>query len=240
MIFGEGWESTGWPSWRNSCRRAGTLITEGSTAAFRRLWRRDRRDGGASGAIVRARVDQARADYNMKSPIADGFDAKICRVLQQDPVFTGRRIRQRLGGAALLGSARTSRPTGAGSDFAAWTRFDLRRLCRLRSPVDDQACRCVNRCARSDSLKMLSRVVIQFGESERHAVSGRLRVAGAFESPIALDVTVARAHRYVRRYGRSGGGQTQGTYFLGFNAILIGIIWTRVSRSRSRGSAEPQ
>jgi Zinc carboxypeptidase len=199
----------------------GTLITEGSTSAFAA-------DYGLVGGVnvehpaqLFARGSILRGQFtDLKSPIAYGYDQKDIPVyFNQDPVFalaeSGR------GGGSGAGSPlgqnvipnavpihispydQPAEPTPPPFDEAAYTR----QMRRLYGGVQPDA---------------PPRIIMQFPKDPNDMLlSGTLSGGQAIsERPLVLDANVGKGHVVMFALRPFWRWQTQGTYFLGFNAIL--------------------
>ena len=201
----------------------GTLITEGSTSAFVA-------DYGLVGGVsvehpaqLFARGSILRGQFtDLKSPIAYGYDQKDIPVyFNQDPVFAIAEGRSGTGGgsgsASGLGQNVTpnavpihispydqpAEPAPTPFDEAAYTR-QMRRLYGGVQP------------------DVPPRIIMQFPKDPNDMLlSGTLSGGQAVsERPLVLDANVGKGHVVMFALRPFWRWQTQGTYFLGFNAIL--------------------
>jgi hypothetical protein len=201
----------------------GTLITEGSTSAFVT-------DYGLVGGVsvehpaqLFARGSILRGQFtDLKSPIVYGYDQKDIPVyFNQDPVFLVSEGRPAGGGGSGSGSAlgqnvtpnavpihvspydQPAEPPAPPFDEAAYTRL----MRRLYGGVQPDA---------------PPRVIMQFPKDPNDMLlSGTLSGGQAIsERPLVLDASVGKGHVVMFALRPFWRWQTQGTYFLGFNAIL--------------------
>jgi hypothetical protein len=201
----------------------GTLITEGSTSAFVA-------DYGLVGGVsvehpaqLFARGSILRGQFtDLKSPIAYGYDQKDIPVyFNQDPVFAVADGRPGGGGGSAAGSAlgqnvtpnavpihispydQPAEPAPPPFDEAAYTR-QMRRLYGGVQP------------------DVPPRIIMQFPKDPNDMLlSGTLSGGQAIsERPLVLDANVGKGHVVMFALRPFWRWQTQGTYFLGFNAIL--------------------
>ena len=200
----------------------GTLITEGSTSAFAA-------DYGLVGGVsvehpaqLFARGSILRGQFtDLKSPIAYGYDQKDIPVyFNQDPVFAVAEGRSGGGGGgsgSALGQNVTpnavpihispydqpAEPAAPPFDEAAYTR-QMRRLYGGVQP------------------DVPPRIIMQFPKDPNDMLlSGTLSGGQAIsERPLVLDANVGKGHVVMFALRPFWRWQTQGTYFLGFNAIL--------------------
>jgi hypothetical protein len=225
-------------------REGGTLITEGSTAALMAEY------GLATGVTVEhpaqlfARGSILRGVISdPKSPIAYGFDSKELPVyFNQDPVlsastgfggggFGGGGFGA--GGAAQgpgqnvtpnavpvpLSSWDASTPTAPAESSQADQAASMRQQMRAFGVIED----------------VRPRVVMQFpSDANQMLLSGTLAGGQALSRrALALDATVGTGHIVMFALRPFWRWQTQGTYFLAFNAILN---WNHLDA----GKAEPR
>ena len=204
-------------------RAGGTLITEGSTSAFVA-------DYGLVGGVsvehpaqLFARGSILRGQFtDLKSPIAYGYDQKDIPVyFNQDPVFAIAEARSGGGGGSGGGTPlgqnvtpnavpihispydQPAEPAPPPFDEAAYTR-QMRRLYGGVQP------------------DVPPRIVMQFPKDPNDMLlSGTLSGGQAIsERPLVLDANVGKGHVVMFALRPFWRWQTQGTYFLGFNAIL--------------------
>ncbi|HWZ29976.1 MAG TPA: M14 family zinc carboxypeptidase [Bryobacteraceae bacterium] len=211
-------------------QEGGTLITEGSTSAFVADY------GLTSGVTVEhpgqlfARGSILRAQISdMKSPIAYGYDQKDLPVyFNQDPVFSagggfgggGRGGFGGGGGGADVGQNvtpnavpihvspfdATTPQQAAPSMTAAQEQEAVRQQMRAFGVVEDARPRVVMTFPQNPNDMLLSGTL-----AGGQALSGRAA---------ALDVSLGKGHIVMFALRPFWRWQTQGTYFLGFNAIL--------------------
>jgi hypothetical protein len=211
----------------------GTLITEGSTSAFVT-------DYGLVGGVsvehpaqLFARGSILRGQFtDLKSPIAYGYDQKDIPVyFNQDPVFVVSEGRPAGGGGSGSGSGlgqnvtpnavpihvspydQPAEPPAPPFDEAAYTR----QMRRLYGGVQPDA---------------PPRVIMQFPKDPNDMLlSGTLSGGQAIsERPLVLDASVGKGHVVMFALRPFWRWQTQGTYFLGFNAILN---WNHLDAGKS-------
>jgi hypothetical protein len=201
----------------------GTLITEGSTSAFVADY------GLVGGVIVEhpsqlfARGSILRGQFaDPKSPIAYGYDQKDIPVyFNQAPVFAlpegrssgssssgsgsgvGQNVTPNVAPIHISPYDQPAEPTVPSFDDAAYTR-QMRLLYGGVKP------------------ELPPRVVMQFPKDPNDMLlSGTLSGGQAIaERPLVLDATVGKGHVVMFALRPFWRWQTQGTYFLGFNAIL--------------------
>jgi hypothetical protein len=209
-------------------QEGGTLITEGSTAALMADY------GLASGVTVAhpeslaARGSILRGIFtDRKSPITYGYDSRDIPVyFNQDPVFTA-------GGGALASGFGGGR--GAPEIFgqnvtpnavpAHISPYDDEQLAApQQKPQMDEAesFRQMMRPFGGDTEQIRPRVVMQFpANTDDMLLSGMLSGGQALSNkPLAMDVPLGRGHIVMFALRPFWRWQTQGTYFLAFNAIL--------------------
>jgi hypothetical protein len=205
----------------------GTLITEGSTAAFVA-------DYGLVGGVtvehpgqLFARGSVLRGQFvDLKSPVAYGYDQKDIPVyFNQDPVFN---IPEGSAGrpSASAGGAAAASPIGQNVTPNA-TPIHI-------SPYDQQAEPAPPAFDEVDYIRQMRllyglvkpdlppRIIMQFPKDPNDMLlSGTLSGGQAIsERPLALDASVGKDHVVMFALRPFWRWQTQGTYFLGFNAIL--------------------
>jgi len=229
----------------------GTLITEGSTAAFvsemglapgvtvehpNQLF--------ARGSIVRAQITDA------KSPITYGYELRDLPVyFNQDPVF------------AISGGGRGGRGGGfggrGGADAAAPDITPNATPIHV-APLDTSTERSGRGRGEEAGGRGFGggyggfgmpqapppRVVVSFGQNPNDLLlSGTLAGGQALAGhPAALDTTLGKGHIVMFALRPFWRWQTQGTYFLGFNAILnwdhLDAGKSEAGRGRGRSSAQ--
>ena len=209
-------------------QEGGTLITEGSSAAFVADY------GLATGVTVEhpaqlfARGSILRAQIaDAKSPIVYGYDAKDLPVyFNQDPVFAA--------GGGGFGGGRGGFGGGAGADvgqnvtpnvtpvhISPWDTGSGPAAPQNPAAEDQEAMRQQMR-AFGVVEDARPRVVVSFPQNPNDMLlSGTLAGGQALSGrPAALDVTLGKGHIVMFALRPFWRWQTQGTYFLGFNAIL--------------------
>jgi hypothetical protein len=209
-------------------QEGGTLITEGSTAAFMS------ESGLASSVSVEhpaqlfARGSILRGTFtDRKSPISYGFDGKDLPVyFNQDPVlsaaqgFGGGGGRGGFGGGDS-GPGQNVTPNAAPVQISPWDGVPAARPERAAPPDDAAAMR---QMARQFGVieDVRPRVVMQFPANPNDMLlSGTLAGGQALSNrALAVDVPMGKGHIVMFALRPFWRWQTQGTYFLGFNAIL--------------------
>jgi hypothetical protein len=210
----------------------GTLITEGSTSAFVA-------DYGLVGGVsvehpsqLFARGSIMRGHFtDLKSPIAYGYDQKDIPVyFNQDPVFAIAEARGGGGGGGGGGGIgqnvtpnvapihispydQPAEPASPPFDEAAYMRL-MRQIYGVVKP------------------DVPPRIVMQFPKDPNDMLlSGTLAGGQAVsERPLVLDANVGKGHIVMFALRPFWRWQTQGTYFLGFNAILN---WNHLDAGKS-------
>jgi hypothetical protein len=219
-------------------QEGGTLITEGSTSAFVADY------GMATGVTVEHPADLfvrgsiLRANIvDHKSPITYGYDQKDLPVyFNQDPVFNMAG-----GGGFGGGGGRGGAPTGADALAQNVTPnvapihispYDT----VAAPPAEDAEGRTGGRGGRGGRgggpEAPRPRVVISFPQNPNDMLlSGTLAGGQALSGrPAALDVPFGKGHVVMFALRPFWRWQTQGTYFLGFNAILN---WNHLDAGRA-------
>jgi hypothetical protein len=218
-----GMEAEGLAELAKFVQAGGTLITEGSTSAFVA-------DYGLVGgisvehpALLFARGSILRGQFSdLKSPITYGYDQKDIPVyFNQDPVFAVADGRSSGGGSSGAGSGlwqnvtpnavpihvspydQPAEPAAPAFDEAAY----MRQMRRLYGGVQPD---------------VPPRIIMQFPKDPNDMLlSGTLSGGQAIsERPLVLDANVGKGHVVMFALRPFWRWQTQGTYFLGFNAIL--------------------
>lgn len=200
----------------------GTLITEGSTSAFVA-------DYGLVGGVsvehpaqLFARGSILRGQFTDQSPIAYGYDQKDIPVyFNQDPVFAVADGRAGGGGRSGPGSALGQNviPNAVPIHISPYDQ-----PAEPAAPPFDQA-------AYMSQMRLLygavkpdvpPRIVMQFPKDPNDMLlSGTLSGGQAIsERPLVLDANVGKGHVVMFALRPFWRWQTQGTFFLGFNAIL--------------------
>lgn len=197
-------------------REGGTLIADGSTAAMLADY------GLVTGVAVEhpaqlfARGSIMRGVFaDRKSPLAYGYDAKDLPVyFNQDPVFgiaTGG-----FGGTAADGLGQNVTPNSA--------QLQIAPLESSGTPATVQTAEAPptprGRGAQAEEAR--PRVVMQFPANPADMLlSGTLAGGQTIANrPLAVDVSLGKGHIVLFALRPFWRWQTQGTYFLGFNAIL--------------------
>ena len=205
----------------------GTLITEGSTSAFVA-------DYGVVGGVTIehpgqffARGSILRGQFvDLKSPIAYGYDQKDIPVyFNQDPVFN-------------IPEGNAGRPSASGVGSAASSAVGQNVTPNAvpihTSPYDQPAEPTAAPFDEVDYMRQMRllyggvkpdvppRIIMQFPKDPNDMLlSGTLSGGQAiFERPLVLDANVGRGHVVMFALRPFWRWQTQGTFFLGFNAIL--------------------
>ena len=220
------WASKDWPSWRNSSQEGGTLITEGSTAAFVAEY------GLATGVTVEhpaqlfARGSIMRGVFtDLKSPIAYGFDGKDLPVyFTQDPVLNaagGLGGFGGFGGGGASGLGQNVTPNAVPEKLSPWEPLPAGKSTEA-PPVDEAASMRQMMRAFGVVEDVRPRVIMRFPANPADMLlSGTLAGGQALSNKaLALDVTLGKGHVVMFALRPFWRWQTQGTYFLAFNAIL--------------------
>jgi len=228
----------------------GTLITEGSTSAFVADY------GMAAGVTVEHPADLfvrgsiLRANIvDHKSPITYGYDQKDLPVyFNQDPVFNAAAGGGFGGGFGGGGGGRGGAPTGADALAQNVTPnvapihispYDT----VAAPPAEDAEARAGGRGGRGGRgggpEAPRPRVVISFPQNPNDMLlSGTLAGGQALSGrPAALDVPLGKGHVVMFALRPFWRWQTQGTYFLGFNAILN---WNHLDAGRAAETERPR
>ncbi len=209
-------------------QEGGTLIADGSSAAFMAEY-------GLAGTVtvehptqLFARGSILRGTINdRKSPIAYGFDGKELPVyFSQDPVFSagggfGGGFGGGGGGAVNAGAGQNVTPNAVPVQISPW---DAAGAPKAAQP--SQADEAVDFRQRARGLGIVEdvrpRVVMQFpANANDMLLSGTLAGGQALSGhPLVLDVPLGKGHVVMFALRPFWRWQTQGTYFLAFNAIL--------------------
>jgi hypothetical protein len=217
-------------------QQGGTLIADGSSAAFMA-------DYGLAGTVtvehpaqLFARGSILRGTINdRKSPIAYGFDGKELPVyFSQDPVFSagggfggfggggGGGGFGGGGGPANAGLGQNVTPNAVPVQISPWDAASAAKAPVAPSQADEAAD--FRQRARAFGIveDVRPRVVMQFPASEKDMLlSGTLAGGQALSNhPLVLDLTLGKGHVVMFALRPFWRWQTQGTYFLAFNAIL--------------------
>jgi hypothetical protein len=209
-------------------QEGGTLITEGSTAAFLADY------GIATGVTVEhpaqlfARGSILRGQItDMKSPIAYGFDSKDLPVyFNQDPVFSAGGLLGGFGGGGFGGGnqpgvGQNVTPNAVPVQISPW---DANAAPPTRQPSQAEDMASLRQQMRAFGFveEARPRVVMQFPTNPNDMLlSGTLAGGQALSGKaLALDVPLGKGHIVMFALRPFWRWQTQGTYFLGFNAIL--------------------
>ncbi len=208
-------------------QEGGTLITEGSTAAFVADY------GLTSGVTVEhpaqlfARGSILRATISdKKSPITYGYDGKDLPVyFNQDPVFSAGGLPGGFGGGRGGGGAdamaQNITPNAVPIHVSPWDQSTPASPAQP-SPAEDMAAMRQQMRAFGIVEDARPRVVMQFASNPNDMLlSGTLAGGQALSGrAAALDVPLGKGHIVMFALRPFWRWQTQGTYFLGFNAIL--------------------
>ncbi len=207
-------------------QEGGTLITDGSTAALMA-------DYGLAGAVTVEHPAQlfARGSilrgifHDPKSPIVYGFDGKDLPVyFNQDPVFNaGGGGFGGFGGFGGGGSSLGQNVTPNATPLQLSPLDPSQEPQKTERPQADEAAD-FRQLARQFGFvePVRPRVVMQFPASPNDMLlSGTIAGGQALSNrPLALDVSVGKGHIVMFALRPFWRWQTQGTYFLAFNAIL--------------------
>jgi hypothetical protein len=209
-------------------QEGGTLIADGSSAAFLA-------DYGLTGTVTVEHPTQLFARGSIlrgtisdrKSPITYGFEGKELPVyFSQDPVFSagggfGGFGGGGGGGAANAGVGQNVTPNAVPLQISPWDAATAPKT-PSAAPVDEAA----DFRQRARGLGIVEdvrpRVVMQFPTNANDMLlSGTLAGGQALSGrPLALDVPLGKGHVVMFALRPFWRWQTQGTYFLAFNAIL--------------------
>ncbi|HYL76438.1 MAG TPA: M14 family zinc carboxypeptidase [Bryobacteraceae bacterium] len=211
-------------------QEGGTLITDGSSSAFLA-------DYGLAGSVTVEHPAQLFARGSIlrgmisdaKSPIAYGYDGKDLPVyFNQDPVLSAGGGFGGFGGGGGRGGGG---PANAGLGQNVTPNAVPVRI----SPLDPSSAKTPERPAADDAAILRQqarqfgiiedvrpRVVMQFPANPNDMLlSGTLAGGEAISNhPLVLDATVGKGHIVMFALRPFWRWQTQGTYFLAFNAIL--------------------
>ena len=219
----------------------GTLITDGSTSAFLA-------DYGLAGSVSVEHPTQlfARGSIlrgvitDMKSPITYGYDAKDLPVyFNQDPVFNagggfggfGGGGRGGFGGGGALEGQNVT-PNAVPLQIAPLDPSSAPPRAQQPSAADEAAI--MRQQARQFGIieDVRPRVVMQFpGNPNDMLLSGTLAGGQALSNrPLAIDATLGKGHIVMFALRPFWRWQSQGTYFLAFNAILN---WNHLDAGKS-------
>jgi hypothetical protein len=211
----------------NFVREGGTLIVEGSTAVIFPEY------GISSGITVETPAQLfARGSImrgvvaDRKSPIAYGYDAQVPVYFNQDPVlnvgggfggFGGFG-----GGPQIPGVGQNTTPMATRLPLSAWEP-DASTQKPDRPQVDEAAQ--FRQMARQFGIafdETTPRVVMRFPQNPNDILLSGTLVGGQLLANRAqiVDATVGKGHVVMFAIRPFWRWQTQGTYFLGFNAIL--------------------
>jgi hypothetical protein len=211
-------------------QEGGTLITEGSTSAFVTDY------GLVSGVTVEhpgqlfARGSILRGQIaDPKSPITYGYEGRDLPIyFNQDPVFNAG------GGGGGFGGGGGGRG-GAGADISQnfspnvtpihispWDQPPAQEASPQRSQAQDQEALRQQMRAFGIVEDVRPRIVMTFPQNPNDMLlSGTLAGGQAISGrPIAIDAPLGKGHIVLFALRPFWRWQTQGTYFLGFNAIL--------------------
>jgi hypothetical protein len=231
-------------------QEGGTLITDGSTSAFLA-------DYGLAGTVTVEHPAQLFARGSVmrgmitdaKSPIAYGYDGKDLPIyFNQDPVFSaGGGFGGFGGGGGGFGGGGGAANAGLGQNVTPnaipvqISPLDLNAPKPERPIVDDAAI--LRQQARQFGIieDVRPRVVMQFPANPNDMLlSGTLAGGQAISNhPIVLDASVGKGHIVLFALRPFWRWQTQGTYFLAFNAILNWNHLDAGKQTRERNQATP-
>jgi Zinc carboxypeptidase len=227
-------------------QEGGTLIADGSSAAFLAEY-------GLAGTVTVEHPAQlfARGSIlrgtisDQKSPIAYGFEGKDLPVyFSQDPVFSagggfggfggGGGGFGVAGGPANAGAGQNVTPNAVPLQTSPWDSAVAPKTTPV-SPADEAADFRVRARGMGIIEDVRPRVVMQFPTNANDMLlSGTLAGGQALSGrALALDVPVGKGHIVMFALRPFWRWQTQGTYFLAFNAILN---WNHLDA----GKAEPR
>jgi hypothetical protein len=215
-------------------QEGGTLIADGSSAAFMAEY-------GLVGTVTVEHPAQLFARGSIlrgtisdpKSPIAYGFDGKELPVyFSQDPVFSaggggggfggGGFGGGGAGGPANAGLGQNVTPNAVPVQISPWDAASAPKAPAAPSQADEAAD--FRQRARAFGIveDVRPRVVMQFpANANEMLLSGTLAGGQALSShPLVLDVPLGKGHVVMFALRPFWRWQTQGTYFLAFNAIL--------------------
>jgi hypothetical protein len=205
----------------------GTLIAEGSTAAFLA-------DYGLAGAVSVEHPAQLFARGSIlrgmitdrKSPITYGYDSKDLPVyFNQDPVFNaGGGLPGEFGAFFGGGAGGISQNVTPNATPVHVSPFDEAAAPPAAPPDPANDMAAIRQQLRTFGFveSARPRVVMQFpANANDMLLSGTLAGGQAISNrPLAMDVALGKGHIVMFALRPFWRWQTQGTYFLGFNAIL--------------------
>jgi hypothetical protein len=204
----------------------GTLIAEGSTAAFLADY------GLASGvsvdhpAALFARGSIMRGMItDRKSPITYGYDGKDLPIyFNQDPVFNASAAPAGFGGGFQGGGSPLGQNITPNSVPVHISGYDESAPAAAATPSQADQAAAMRQQLRAFGIieGARPRVVMTFpGNANDMLLSGTLAGGQTIVNrPLALDVELGKGHIVMFALRPFWRWQTQGTYFLGFNAIL--------------------
>ncbi len=226
----------------------GTLITEGSTAALMVDY------GIASGVSV-DRPEQLAARGTIlrgvfadrKSPIAYGYDGNDLPIyFNQEPVFSvGRGLAAfGFGGGGQSGASfgQNVTPNVNPVHISPWQKDEGDTTPQLQpgAHIDEaEAMRQMMRAFGISTEQAHPRVIMKFpAKAEDMLLSGMLAGGESLANKaLAVDAPVGKGHIVMFALRPFWRWQTQGTYFLGFNAILN---WNHLDAGKPEPKKEPQ
>ena len=204
-------------------RAGGTLITEGSTAALmvdyglaNGLSVEHPADLAARGTILRGMIT------DRKSPLVYGFEGKDLPVyFNQDPVLALSQSSFAAGGASTFGQDIT--PNAVPVHTSPFDNSEASvPSAALQTNTGDDSPRARSWAQGPEADEARPRVVMQFpGKADDMLLSGMLSGGQTLTNRILLaDIPLGRGHIVVFALRPFWRWQTQGTFFLPFNAIL--------------------
>lgn len=210
-------------------REGGTLIVEGATATIFPAY------GVTSGVTVEepdqlfARGSVMRGVFaDRKSPIAYGYDAQVPVYFSQSPVLSAGGLPGgfggfgRGGGSGIPGVGQNTTPMAERLRLSPWEAESAPR--RPERPQADELAE-FRQMARQFGVSLdesRPRVVLQFPQNPNDMLLSGTLVGGEYLAGRAqvVDAPVEQGHVVMFAIRPFWRWQTQGTYFLGFNAIL--------------------
>ena len=217
-------------------QEGGTLITEGSTATiFPEYGITTRRHRRGAGAAVRARLDPARQDRRPEEPDRLRLRRQRPAGLLQPGAGVERRRRRHSAGSAAFAAARRRANAGLGQNVTPNAQplrispFEpdgrRRRPADGERPQADDAAQLRQHGARSSASRIddaRPRVVLSFPPNPNDMLLSGTLANGQFlaNRAAAVDVPLGKGHVVMFAIRPFWRWQTQGTYSLGFNAIM--------------------
>ncbi len=222
----------------------GTLITEGSTAALMA-------DYGLASGVTVEHPEQLAARGTIlrgmitdgKSPITYGYDGKDLPIyFNQDPVFaTGMGgFAAAFGGRGAQTYGQNVTPNAVPAPVSPYEGDNTAKEPKKdQATGDDETTRQLMRAFGGDVEQVRPRVLMQFPANPNDMLlSGMLAGGQALvNKPLAIDVPLGKGHIVLFALRPFWRWQTQGTYFLGFNAILN---WNDLDAGKPEPKAERQ